>query len=106
LLQLDAPVSENRSKGYFKNTPVLMLLAKKQRMRAILHFKAYKMGLNIKQGDYLLLSLEIFRRVKNRSLNRRAIWLEKASRWPVYHSMKNEKQAASEHAVVWGEIEI
>jgi hypothetical protein len=67
---------------------------------------AYRMGLNIKQRDYLLLSPEMFRRVKNSGLNRSAILPAIASQWPVYDTVKNGKQAASIHPVVWGEIEI
>jgi len=78
----------------------------KEKDAGYLHMKAYRMGLNIKQRDYLLLSPEMFRRVKNSGLNRSAIWPAIASQWPVYNTIKNEKQAASEHPVVWGEIEI
>jgi hypothetical protein len=48
----------------------------------------------------------MFRRVKNSGLNRSAILPAIASQWPVYNTIKNGKQAASIHPVVWGEIEI
>jgi endonuclease/exonuclease/phosphatase family metal-dependent hydrolase len=78
----------------------------KEKDAGYLHMNAYRMGLNIKQRDYLLLSPEMFRRVKNSGLNRNAIWPAIASQWPVCDTIKNEKQAVSEHPVVWGEIEI
>jgi len=78
----------------------------KEKDAGYLHMNAYRMGLNIKQRDYLLLSPEMFRRVKNSGLNRSAILPAIASQWPVYDTVKNGKQAASIHPVVWGEIEI
>jgi len=79
---------------------------KKEKDTGYLGMKAYKMGLNIKQKDYLLLSPEMFSRVKNGGLNRKATWSERASQLQVYNTIKNKKQAASEHPVVWGDIEI
>ncbi|MCG2459458.1 hypothetical protein K8352_01710 [Flavobacteriaceae bacterium F89] len=67
---------------------------------------AYRMGVNIKQKDYLLLSPNLFRRVTNSGLNRKAVWPDKRPKWPVYSSMQNLKQAASEHPAVWADIDI
>ena len=86
--------------------PSFNVAGKKEKDTGYLGMNAYRMGLNIKQRDYMLLSPEMFRRVKNSGLNRSAIWPAIASQWPVYDTIKNEKQAASEHPVVWGEIEI
>ena len=86
--------------------PSFNVAGEKEKDAGYLGMKAYRMGLNIKQRDHLLLSPEMFRRVKNSGLNRRAVWPAIASQWPVYDTIKNEKEAASEHPVVWGEIEI
>jgi endonuclease/exonuclease/phosphatase family metal-dependent hydrolase len=86
--------------------PSFNVAGEKEKDAGYLGMKAYRKGLNIKQRDYLLLSPEMFSRVKNSGLNRKATWSERASQWPVYSTIKNEKQAASEHPVVWGEIEI
>ena len=86
--------------------PGFNVAVEKEKDAGNLCMKAYKMGLNIKQKDYILLSPEMFSRVKNSGLNRKAAWPEGASHWPPYNTIKNEKQAASEHPVVWGEIEI
>lgn len=86
--------------------PSFNVAGEKEKDAGYLGMKAYRKGLNIKQRDYLLLSPEMFRLVKNSSLNRRAVWPAIASQWPVYNTIKNGKQAASIHPVVWGEIEI
>ena len=62
---------------------------------------AYRMGVNIKQKDYLLLSPNLFSKVTDSGLNRKAVWSDKKPKWPVYSSMQNRKQAASEHPAVW-----
>ncbi len=67
---------------------------------------AYRMGVNIKQKDYLLLSPNLFSRVTDSGLNRKAVWSDKRPKWPVYSSMQNRKQAASEHPAVWARINI
>ncbi len=65
---------------------------------------AYRMGVNIKQKDYLLLSPALFVNVKSSGLNRKGVWPEKRPNWGIYSSMQNRNQAASEHPGVWGEI--
>ncbi len=67
---------------------------------------AYRKGVNIKQKDYLLLSPNLFSQVTDSGLNRKAIWSDKRPKWPVYSSMQNKKQAASEHPAVWTQINI
>lgn len=67
---------------------------------------AYRMGVNIRQKDYLLLSPEMFRKVKSSGLNRKAVWPNKIPKWPVYRSMEKEKQAASEFPLVWAELDL
>ncbi len=65
---------------------------------------AYRMGVNIKQEDYLLLSPELFSNVKSSGLNRKGVWPEKRPNWRIYSTIRNKEQAASEHPGVWGEF--
>lgn len=67
---------------------------------------AYRMGVNIKQKDYLLLSPTLFTNVKTSGLNRKGVWPEKRPNWGIYSSMQNRNQAASEHPGVWCELTI
>lgn len=67
---------------------------------------AYRMGVNIKQKDYLLLSPKLFSRVKDSGLNRKAVWPGKKPKWPVYPSVQNKKQAASAHPAIWAAIKV
>lgn len=67
---------------------------------------AYRMGVNIKQKDYLLLSPELFDKVKSSGLNRKGIWAEKRPIWSVYPSMENKTQSASEHPAIWVRLSI
>jgi len=101
-----APLLQKTDLKDVSKHPGFNVAGKKEKDTSYLGMKAYRMGLNIKQKDYLLVSPEMFRRVKNSGLNRKAVWTEKASQWSLYNTIKNEKQAASQHPVVWGEIEI
>jgi len=101
-----APLLQKTDLKDISKHPSFNVAVEKEKDAGYLHLKAYKMGLNIKQKDYLLLSPGMFNRVKNGGLNRKATWPKRASQWKVYNIIKNEKQAASEHPVVWGEIEI
>ncbi|MDP2692894.1 MAG: hypothetical protein Q8O88_04615 [bacterium] len=65
---------------------------------------AYRMGVNIKQKDYLLLSPTLFANVKSSGLNRKGVWPEKRPNWRIYSSIRNKEQAASLHPGVWCEI--
>lgn len=65
---------------------------------------AYRMGVNIKQKDYLLLSPTLFAMVKSSGLNRKGVWPEKRPNWRIYSSIRNKEQAASGHPVIWLEI--
>lgn len=67
---------------------------------------AYRMGVNIKQKDYLLLSPELFEKTKSSGLNRKGIWPEKRPMWSIYPGINQRSYAASEHPAVWTEIEI
>lgn len=65
---------------------------------------AYRMGVNIKQKDYLLLSPELFAKIKSSGLNRKGIWPKKRPIWSVYSSMNQKNHAASQHPAVWGDF--
>lgn len=67
---------------------------------------AYRLGVNIKQKDYLLLSPDLFANITDSGLNRKAVWPDKKPMWSVYASMQSKKQAASEHPAVWACINI
>ncbi|WP_289024234.1 hypothetical protein [uncultured Salegentibacter sp.] len=67
---------------------------------------AYRMGVNIKQKDYLLLSPELFKKTKRSGLNRKGIWPEKRPMWSVYSNINSKAHAASEHPAVWADIEV
>ena len=65
---------------------------------------AYRMGVNIKQQDYLLLSPKLFENVKNAGMNRMGTWPEQKPNWKLYPSISNKNQAASEHPLIWAEV--
>ena len=65
---------------------------------------AYRMGVNIKQKDYMLFSPALFNKMKDSGLNRKAMWPEKRPQWSIYKSISNKNVAASEHPLVWGKI--
>ncbi|WP_055436662.1 hypothetical protein [Lacinutrix algicola] len=65
---------------------------------------AYRMGVNIKQKDYMLLSPALFDKMKDSGLNRKAMWPEKRPQWTTYKSVTNKNVAASEHPLVWGNL--
>tara|TARA_R110002049_G_scaffold99604_1_gene242462 strand:+ start:1327 stop:2451 length:1125 start_codon:yes stop_codon:yes gene_type:complete len=66
---------------------------------------AFRMGVNIKQKDYMLFSPSLFDRMIDSGLNRKAMWPEKLPQWSIYKSVSNRNIAASEHPLVWGKIE-
>jgi len=66
---------------------------------------AYRMGVNIKQKDYMLFSPTLFNKMKDSGLNRKAMWPEKYPQWSIYKSVSNRNVAASEHPLVWGKID-
>jgi len=65
---------------------------------------AYRMGVNIKQKDYLLVSPALFDKVKDCGMNRKAIWPLKKPEWEVYDSVENEKDSASDHPLLWADF--
>ncbi|MCF8714667.1 hypothetical protein JM658_07460 [Joostella atrarenae] len=66
---------------------------------------AYRMGVNIKQKDYMLFSPALFDKMTDSGLNRKAVWPEKRPQWSIYKSVINKNVAASEHPLVWGKID-
>lgn len=67
---------------------------------------AYRLGINIKQKDYMLLSPSLFKRMKDSGLNRKAVWPLKRPQWSIYKTVTSKYNAASEHPLVWGKIEV
>jgi endonuclease/exonuclease/phosphatase family metal-dependent hydrolase len=56
--------------------------------------------------DYLLLSPALFKRVKKSGLFRKGAWPGKSpKRWEVYDELKEELHVASDHHLIWCEIE-
>ncbi|UII81104.1 hypothetical protein [Flagellimonas sp. CMM7] len=67
---------------------------------------AYKMGVNIKQRDYLMLSGGLFNTVENWGLIRKGMWHKQQPQWNIFGSINNEKHAASEHPLLWCQLNI
>lgn len=63
---------------------------------------AYRMGVNIKQKDYMLFSPALFNKMTDSGLNRKAMWPDKQPQWLTYKSVSNKNMVASEHPLVWG----
>ncbi len=57
--------------------------------------------------DYLLLSPELFARVRKGGIFRKGVWGGKnGTLWEIYPEMKKEADAASDHAAIWAEIDL
>ena len=67
---------------------------------------AYRMGVNIKQNDYLLVSPFLFEKLTNSGMNRKAIWPLKKPEWEIYDSVENEKDSASNHPLLWADFRL
>ncbi|UJH92725.1 hypothetical protein LZ575_09845 [Antarcticibacterium sp. 1MA-6-2] len=65
---------------------------------------AYRMGVNIRQKDYLLMSPELFEKTNSSGLNRKGIWPDKRPMWSVYPSMNHKNHSASEHPAIWVDL--
>ncbi|GHA32927.1 hypothetical protein GCM10007103_12970 [Salinimicrobium marinum] len=65
---------------------------------------AYRMGVNLKQKDYMLLSPELFKKVRKTGMNRRGIWPEKRGQYRIYESVQSETQQASSHPIIWTKL--
>ncbi|MGB5820345.1 MAG: hypothetical protein WBG90_12735 [Saonia sp.] len=67
---------------------------------------AYRMGVNIKQQDYLLLSPKLFNNVNTAGMNRLGTWPERKPNWKLYPSIASKNHAASEHPLIWARIDL
>ena len=67
---------------------------------------AYAKGVNLKQRDYLLLSPALWEKVQVCGMDRRGIWPEKRPQWPIFKTLKNREQQASERPLLWAEVDI
>ncbi|MCK0135303.1 endonuclease/exonuclease/phosphatase family protein [Arenibacter sp. S6351L] len=63
---------------------------------------AYRMGVNIRQKDYMLLSPELKAKLTSCGLDRKGMWPDGHSRWETYPGLKNRTHAASAHPLIWG----
>lgn len=62
---------------------------------------AYRMGVNLKQKDYLFSSPQIFSSIKRSGLNRKGIWPENKRQWAYYDTMHGQAHQASSHPALW-----
>ena len=67
---------------------------------------AYRMGVNIKQQDYLLLSPSLFKNINKAGMNRQGTWPERKPNWKLYPSIASKNQAASEHPLIWAFVNL
>ena len=67
---------------------------------------AYRMGVNIRQREYLLLSPKLFAKLLDAGIHRKGVWQDKRPNWPIYPSIKYKRHAASEHPLIWGKLSI
>ena len=67
---------------------------------------AYRMGVNIKQEDYLLVSPSLFKKIKESGMNRKAMWPLKKPEWTTYDSVVKESDSASDHPLLWVKLEL
>ncbi|MEQ5789749.1 hypothetical protein J4E06_01720 [Muricauda sp. NFXS6] len=65
---------------------------------------AYRMGVNIKQRDYLMLSKDLFDMVETCGLVRKGMWYNERPQWDMLESVKSERDAASGHPLLWCQI--
>lgn len=65
---------------------------------------AYRLGVNIKQKDYLMFSPALFKKIRSAGMNRKGTWPERKPNWSLYPSISGRQHAASEHPLIWGEI--
>lgn len=69
-----------------------------------LHVMAYKMGIDIKQRNYLLLSPRLFKTVKICGQFRKAIWHKVQMQGTIYKAIQKEQHAASKFPFIWAEF--
>ena len=68
----------------------------------------YGSGLNSKKIDYLLLSPKLFDKVESSGLFRKGAWagVRNGGKWPMYSTIKSKLHVASDHHVIWANIDI
>ncbi len=66
--------------------------------------QGYKMGVNLKQQDYILLSSNLFKNIKESGLNRNYIFPKTALQWTTSKSLKSHCQMASNHPILFFKI--
>lgn len=66
---------------------------------------AYRMGVNIKQLDYLMFSPKLMEHLAAAGMNRKGTWAERKPNWQLYPSIGGRIHAASEHPLMWAGID-
>lgn len=66
----------------------------------------FGLGNNNQKIDYLLLSPKLFQRVTACGIFRKGAWPGARKRWEVYPELEEQLHAASDHHVVWCEIDL
>ncbi|CDF80837.1 endonuclease [Formosa agariphila KMM 3901] len=74
--------------------------------RSYYRLGAYRKGVNIKQKDYMLVSPNLWKSLKDSGMNRKAMWPPHRPHWTVYPSLKHKGQAASEHPIIWAKLKL
>lgn len=67
---------------------------------------AYRMGVNIRQRDYMLLTRELLKKIECCGLNRKGIWPEKVRQWRCFNTVNRLKDQASSHPLIWADINL
>lgn len=67
---------------------------------------AYRMGVNIQQKDYLLLSPQLFAELYDCGLQRKGVWQDKKPSWTIYPSIKHKHLSASAYPLVWAKLHL
>lgn len=62
---------------------------------------AYRKGVNLKQRDYLLYSNSLTGNISGGGMDRRGLWPSHKSKWPLFRTLKQRSDAASEHPLIW-----
>ncbi len=65
---------------------------------------AYRLGVNLRQQDYMMISPELFKVIKDSGLNRKGIFPSNRGQWNCYETVHSERQQASGHPLIWIEI--
>ncbi len=67
---------------------------------------AYRMGVNIKQKDYLLVSPILYDKINACGMNRKGMWPLNKPEWETYETVEKEKDAASDHPLLWADFKL